>query len=383
MGTPLDIQDSEEYKFALYNPDVQINPVIKSLEQIIKHKPLWDENTEILSALLNIRTKTQKKPFWTTIPALAESNPEFFEAIIKYCTIDVNGGNYFPLFSIVKVKAKRIPETGIICGYDKTVKKKFQITLADGSSNWYPANKIEDFNDLTILLTSCLSNTQVGGENLKHVDPKNREEAMKRHDWPLYETAEKLELRHVVEMKYLKDLTKVRPKGVHMHTTRLVYQLKFLADGTIDKYKVRFVIRGFTFEKGTDYYEVYAPSTQLLSIKLFYYLGLRLGLIDVTYDVQSAFLQAQMDTDVWVEMPSGIEIEGCRYARLNKAVPGTPQGAYLWYRKLRHLLVSDGFTQGNADPCFYHYYTKSVICLFLIHIDEMLCMCSDRTWIEN
>ena len=173
---------------------------------------------------------------------------------------------------------------------------------------------------------------------------------------------------------------KEKPLGVHTHTSRFVYQCKYYTDGTIDKYKVRFVVRGFDFIKGKDYFESYAPVTQVTSAKMFYFLACKYGLPDKAYDVKSAFLNAHMDTEIWVEMPDAYEKDGCRYAQVNKAIPGVKQGAFLWFKLWNETLAKYGFVQEDKEPCLYQYRKNGIICLLLLHVDNIIWACNDEQW---
>ena len=44
-----------------------------------------------------------------------------------------------------------------------------------------------------------------------------------------------------------------RPKGKSIVTSKWIYKIKHAADGSIEKYKVRFVARGFSHKEGIDY----------------------------------------------------------------------------------------------------------------------------------
>jgi len=50
-----------------------------------------------------------------------------------------------------------------------------------------------------------------------------------------------------------------RPTGKSVVTSRWIYKIKHAADGSVEKYKARFVTRGFTQKEGIDYDEKYAP----------------------------------------------------------------------------------------------------------------------------
>jgi hypothetical protein len=50
-----------------------------------------------------------------------------------------------------------------------------------------------------------------------------------------------------------------RPKGKPVVTSKWIYKIKHAADGSIQKYKARFVARGFSQKEGEDYDETFAP----------------------------------------------------------------------------------------------------------------------------
>lgn len=49
------------------------------------------------------------------------------------------------------------------------------------------------------------------------------------------------------------------PSGVNVGTSKWVYRHKFLSDGSLDCYKARWVLRGFTQRLGIDYVETFSP----------------------------------------------------------------------------------------------------------------------------
>ena len=49
-----------------------------------------------------------------------------------------------------------------------------------------------------------------------------------------------------------------RPEGKSVVTSKWLYKLKHVADGSIEKYKARFVARGFSQVEGVDYDETFA-----------------------------------------------------------------------------------------------------------------------------
>jgi hypothetical protein len=59
-----------------------------------------------------------------------------------------------------------------------------------------------------------------------------------------------------------------RPRGKSMVTSKWLYKIKHAADGSIEKYKARFLARGFSKKEGIDCDEIFAPVARYTSIKI-------------------------------------------------------------------------------------------------------------------
>jgi hypothetical protein len=58
----------------------------------------------------------------------------------------------------------------------------------------------------------------------------------------------------------------LRPEEKTVMTSKWIYKIKHVADGSIEKYKARFVARGFSQKDGVDYKETFAPIVGYTSI---------------------------------------------------------------------------------------------------------------------
>jgi hypothetical protein len=57
-----------------------------------------------------------------------------------------------------------------------------------------------------------------------------------------------------------------RPQGSNVVTGKWVFTHKLRADGTLDRYKARWVLRGFTQRPRGDYDETFSPVVKLATV---------------------------------------------------------------------------------------------------------------------
>ena len=58
-----------------------------------------------------------------------------------------------------------------------------------------------------------------------------------------------------------------RPEGKSVATSKWIYKINHATDGSIEKYKTRFVARGFSKKEGIDYKETFALVSRYTSIR--------------------------------------------------------------------------------------------------------------------
>jgi hypothetical protein len=86
-----------------------------------------------------------------------------------------------------------------------------------------------------------------------------------------------------------------RTEGKSVFTSKWFFKIKHAVDGSIEKYKVRFVARGFSQKEVIDYEEISAPIARYTSIKAIISLALVLGWKLHQMDVKTTFLNGQVE----------------------------------------------------------------------------------------
>ena len=81
-----------------------------------------------------------------------------------------------------------------------------------------------------------------------------------------------------------------RPIDKSVVGSRWIYKVKQVADGSVEKYKSRFVARGFSQIKGINYDETFSPIVRYYSIRPILALSTHMGWRIHEMDVKTKFL---------------------------------------------------------------------------------------------
>ena len=92
-----------------------------------------------------------------------------------------------------------------------------------------------------------------------------------------------------------------RPKGKSIVTSKSIYKIKHAADGSIEKYKSRFMAHGFSQKEGIDYEEIFTPVSRYTSIRSVLALAAVMKWKIHQMDVKNSFLNGLVEEEVYVE----------------------------------------------------------------------------------
>lgn len=85
-------------------------------------------------------------------------------------------------------------------------------------------------------------------------------------------------------------------------------------------------------------------------------------------DAITAFLQGDLDEEIYMLQPESFEDGSSKVCRLNKAIYGLKQAGRQWNRKLDQYLLEIGFQRNLCDPCVY--VTPNLV--IAVYVDDLL-----------
>jgi hypothetical protein len=165
----------------------------------------------------------------------------------------------------------------------------------------------------------------------------------------------------------------LRPEGKFVVTSKWIYKIKHAADGSVDKYKVRFVARGFSQMEGIHYEETFALVSRYTSVRTIIALVAFMGWKLHQMDIKTTFLNGEIEEEVYIEQPEGFVIhdEKTHVSRLKKALYGLKQEPRSWYEKMDGFLMSLGFSKSVDDPNLYYHIVGDECLILVMYVDNL------------
>jgi hypothetical protein len=164
-----------------------------------------------------------------------------------------------------------------------------------------------------------------------------------------------------------------RPRNKTVIKTRTLFGKKRDLDGNVHKYKVRYVAKGFGQEFGVNVFDTYAPVVKPATFRAVLQVAAHRDYDMVQQDVRTAFLQADLDEEVYIEPMAGVPKPTGKDGyvwKLNKAVYGLKQSPRAWNKRLTDYLRSIGLKQSTADPCLF--VCLQPVTYVIVWVDDLL-----------
>ena len=169
------------------------------------------------------------------------------------------------------------------------------------------------------------------------------------------------------------------PEGCKRVGCKWVFKTKRNSNGNVERYKARLVAKGFTQKDGVDYKETFSPVSKKDSFRIIMAMVAHYDLELHQMDVKTAFLNGNLDEEVYMDQPEGFSVEGKEHmvCKLKKSIYGLKQAFRQWYLKFNDTITSFGFKENTVDRCIYLKVSGSKIIFLILYVDDILLATND------
>lgn len=113
------------------------------------------------------------------------------------------------------------------------------------------------------------------------------------------------------------------PLGVKAIGSKWVCKIKYKSNSEVDRYKARLVARGYNQREGLDYHETFSPVAKIVKVRIVISIATGHGWEMHQMDVSNAFLQGDLNEDVYMELSLGFQRPGKnKVCKLQKSLYG-------------------------------------------------------------
>src|SRR5262249_23748661 len=111
---------------------------------------------------------------------------------------------------------------------------------------------------------------------------------------------------------------------------------------------------------------------KLLSLQTILLIGATLDMEIHQMNVKTAFLNSDIDAEVYIEQLQGYEQGTNLVCHLQKGLYGLKQASHLWNQRINSHLMSQRFKKCVMDPCIYVRRTKNNVAIIGIWVDNII-----------
>jgi hypothetical protein len=158
--------------------------------------------------------------------------------------------------------------------------------------------------------------------------------------------------------------------------------LKTDQQGNIVRYKARLVAKGYSQIPGVDYFDTFAPVVRLESLRALLAIAAVKDLEMRQLDVKGAYLNGELQEEVFMEQPPGYDDGSGRKCRLMRTLYGLKQSGREWNRKLHGLLTKNGFDRLEVDHGVYLRQINDKFVIITVWVDDLLLIGNSATMLS-
>ena len=136
--------------------------------------------------------------------------------------------------------------------------------------------------------------------------------------------------------------------------------------------------------EGVHYTEKYSPTPATASIRMLLAMAAAKDGELRHFDAEQAFLKADIDEEIYIEIPEEFQEFRGAVRRLNKAIYRLVQAGRCWNNKFCDDMTAIGFEHAKADPCVFRKVVDGEAeMVVVVHVDDILACVKDQATMDR
>jgi transposase InsO family protein len=220
---------------------------------------------------------------------------------------------------------------------------------------------------------ALLSAVTAGIAALELQTPQTYRQAMASPDAVKWKAALDKEIRSCNEQEVWRLVPRDQlPPGANVLPCKEVFKIKVNEHGDVTEHKARVTPKGYRQKRGVDFFDTFARTGQYKTLRVALSLVAKWNYELAQFDVPTAFLNAPVEEDIYMELPEGYEQPGM-VCKLQKSLYGLKQAPRNWDILVHTFITSDmGFRATVSDPSFYFKRSRTGrLMLIYRFVDDM------------
>ncbi|EED15089.1 conserved hypothetical protein [Talaromyces stipitatus ATCC 10500] len=382
--------NDEAYNSLIENPSVfnhTVNPVINSASTTAMSPTVLNHKDDVDATTAVDESHSQESTTSTTLD-LADPNPSTTPSLPKTSQQDASPKRRSERIRQPTQALIESQQTEQIYGRKSRQERRREereaskVSITDSSSQVsHEETRLRETANLAVAIELLLGeddefalrvDKRLEGEQIPI--PKTYEEAVNHPIYgPRWREAIGLEIRNLIRFGTWKFVK--RSIGRSVISCKWVFDLKYGADGRLERFKARLVARGFSQQEGLDFEDTFAPVIRLESLRVLFAIAASYGMVAHLLDATNAFVGSRIDKEMFMEIPQGLEDHGVgptepdQVCEILQSLYGLRQSANLWNQKVKSFVNTIGFKPSTADSSVFINERGVIIALY---VDDIL-----------
>ncbi|GKB62530.1 ribonuclease H-like domain-containing protein [Tanacetum coccineum] len=179
--------------------------------------------------------------------------------------------------------------------------------------------------------------------------------------------------------------SKLVPRPPDIMRCMWLFRYKYLADGTLSRYKARLVANGSTQLEGVDVDETFSPVVKPGTIRTVLSLAASRHWPIHQLDVKNAFLHGDLSETIYMHQPPRFWdfVHPDYVCLLQRSLYGLKQASRAWFQRFASYITRVGFSHSRCDSSLFIYKQGTDTAYLLLYVDDIVLTASSESLLHQ